>query len=99
MAFPQPLLDVLAAGDDRPAFEHNDRVVSAAELLGIIRRIAAGLRAAGLGPGDGIALMNGVTPEAYAAIMAAHTLGARVVPVPSGLTPGQLEHVLAMDIT
>ena len=54
--WPQPVLDLLAAGGDRPVFEDGDRVVTAAEMSGLVRRIAAGLRAAGVGPGDGVAL-------------------------------------------
>ena len=69
--WPQPVLDLLAAGDDRPVFEDGDRVVTAAEMSGLVRRVAAGLRAAGLRPGDGVALRLGVTAEAFAAIIAA----------------------------
>jgi fatty-acyl-CoA synthase len=96
--FPQDVLDVLAAGRDRPVFEHGDRVVGAGELAGLIRRIAAGLRAAGIGPGDGVAMMLGVTPEAFAAIMAAHAIGARVAGVRPGLADAQLTHLLAEDM-
>jgi fatty-acyl-CoA synthase len=74
--WPQAILDLLATGDDRPVFEHRDRIVTAAEMSALIRRIAAGLRAYGVGPGDGVALMLSVTPEAFAATIAAFAVGA-----------------------
>ncbi|WP_267881019.1 AMP-binding protein, partial [Streptomyces sp. Tu 6176] len=40
------------------------------------------------------ALLLGVGPEAFAAVLAAHTVGARVVGVRPGLTPRQRQHVL-----
>ncbi|WP_223165569.1 AMP-binding protein [Lentzea indica] len=67
-------------------------------MLGLVARIATGLRANGLSPGDGIALLLGVTPEAFATILAAHAVGARVVGVRPGLTEAQVEHLLSLDI-
>jgi fatty-acyl-CoA synthase len=93
--WPQAVLDLLAVGDDRPVFEHGDRIVTAAEMYGLIRRIAAGLRARGIGPGDGVALLLGVTPEAFAATIAAFAVGARVAGVRPGLTDEQLAHLLS----
>jgi fatty-acyl-CoA synthase len=95
--WPQPVLDLLATGDDRPVFEDGDRVVTAAEMAGLVRRIVAGLRTAGLRPGDGVALRLGVTAEALAAILAAFAAGARVSAIRPGLTPDQLGHLLASD--
>ncbi|MEV0134186.1 AMP-binding protein [Dactylosporangium sp. NPDC050688] len=95
--WPQPVLDLLATGDDRPVFEDGDRIVTAAQMSGLVRRIAAGLRAAGLRPGDGVALDLGVTAEAFAAIIAAFAMGARVSGIRPGLTPDQLRHLLASD--
>ena len=96
--YPGAVLDLLAAAGDRPVFEHGTRVVRGAELLGLVRRAASGLRAHGIGPGDGLAMMLGVTPEAFAAILAGHVVGARVVGVRPGLPEGQLRHVLD-DVT
>jgi acyl-coenzyme A synthetase/AMP-(fatty) acid ligase len=96
--FPRAVLDVLAAAADRPVFEHGTRVVTGAEMIDLIGRIAAGMRATGLGPGDGVALLQGVDPEAFATILAAHTVGARVVGVRPGLTDAQVEHLLGLDI-
>ncbi|WP_433260607.1 class I adenylate-forming enzyme family protein [Actinosynnema sp. CS-041913] len=96
--FPRAVLDALDAAGDRPVFEHGARVVTGAELLDLVARIAAGLRHGGLGPGDGVALLLGVTPEAFATILAAHAAGTRVVGVRPGLTDGQLRHLLGLDI-
>lgn len=96
--FPRAVLDVLAAAADRPVFEHGTRVVTGAELLDLTARIANGLRGKGVGPGDGLALLLGVNVEAFAAILAGHVVGARVVGVRPGLTDAQVEHLLSLDI-
>jgi len=92
--FPGGLLDLLDAAGDRPVFEHAGRVVSGAQLLGLVRRAANGLRQHGVGPGHGVAMLLSVGPEAFAAIIAAHVVGARVVGVRPGLTERQQEHLL-----
>ncbi len=96
--FPRAVLDVLGAAADRPVFEHGTRVVTGGEMLDLVARIASGLRAQGLGPGDGVALVQGVNPEAFATILAGHAVGARVVGVRPGLTEVQVEHLLGLDI-
>lgn len=93
--FPGAVLDLLDAAGDRTVFEHGDRVVSGARLLATVRRVTNGLRKHGVGPGDGVALLLGVSPEAFAAVVAAHVVGARVVGVRPGLTTRQQEHLLA----
>jgi fatty-acyl-CoA synthase len=95
--WPQPILDLLATGDDRPVFEDGDRVVTAREMSVLIRRIAAGLRAAGIGPGVGVALSLGVAAPAFAATIAAFAVGARVSGLRPGLTPAQLAALLSKD--
>ncbi|GHH41133.1 class I adenylate-forming enzyme family protein [Lentzea cavernae] len=97
--FPRAVLDVLGAAADRPVFEHGTRVVTGAELLDLVARIATGLRAKGIGPGDGLALLQGVNPEAFATILAGHVVGARVAGVRPGLTDAQVEHLLSLDVT
>jgi acyl-CoA synthetase (AMP-forming)/AMP-acid ligase II len=72
--------------------------MSRGELLELIARLAAALRGAGLGPGRGLAVSLPVSPEAFAAQMAAHVLGCRVVGVRPGYAAGQLAHVLGMDV-
>ncbi|MEU5825812.1 fatty acid--CoA ligase family protein [Streptomyces sp. NPDC047803] len=92
--FPGAVLDILDAAGGRTVFEHAGREVSGAVLLGTVRRAVNGLRGHGVGPGDGVAMLTGVGPEAFAAIIAAHVVGARVVGVRPGLTPQQRQHVL-----
>jgi fatty-acyl-CoA synthase len=96
--FPGPLLDALSAAPDRAAIEHGDRTVTRAELLATIGRLARALADAGLERGRGLAMHTTVTPEAFAAHIAAHALGCRVVGVRPGWTRGQLGRVLARDI-
>ncbi|MET9357742.1 class I adenylate-forming enzyme family protein [Streptomyces sp. NPDC006617] len=86
--FPGAVLDLLDAAGDRTVFEHDGREVSGRHLLGMTRRVAAALRQRGLGPGRGLALLLGVGPEAFAAVVAAYTVGARVV----GVRPGMTDH-------
>ncbi|MFG2005340.1 class I adenylate-forming enzyme family protein [Spirillospora sp. NPDC048911] len=97
--YPRPVLDLLVAAGNRTVFEHGARAVTGERMLGLVRRIAAGLRAAAIGPGDGVAMMLGVNPEAFAAMIAGHVVGARVVGVRPGLPDGQLRHVLDQDVT
>ena len=93
--FPQPFFDSLVDDPAAPAFEHGTRTVTRGEVAALIARCAGGLRAAGLGPGDGLAAATAVTPEGFAVQMAAHLLGCRVVGVRPGLAAAQLPHVLA----
>ncbi|MEU4767328.1 long-chain fatty acid--CoA ligase [Actinosynnema sp. NPDC023794] len=96
--FPRAVLDVLETAGGRPVFEHGSRVVTGAEMLDLVARIAAGLRERGLGPGDGVALLLGVNPEAFATILAAHAVGARVLGVRPGLPDDQVRHLLGLDV-
>ncbi|WP_062428404.1 class I adenylate-forming enzyme family protein [Herbidospora daliensis] len=97
MVFPAPLLDLLHEEPHRPVFEHGSRVVTRAELLAMIGSMAGALDAEGL-RGKAIAFRTSVTPEAFAAQMAAHVLGCRVVGVRPGYSRAQLAHVLSMDV-
>jgi fatty-acyl-CoA synthase len=92
--FPQALLKALAVDSGTPAFDHGGRVLSRRGLLDLIARFTGGLRAAGLGAGTGVALATAVTPDGFAAQIAAHVLGCRVVVVPPGPNPAQLPHIL-----
>jgi fatty-acyl-CoA synthase len=89
--WPQPLLALLEARGSAPIFEQGDRVVSGDEMMSLIRRIASGLRAAGVRPGDGVVMSLGVAPETFAAIAAAFAVGARV----AGVRADQLPHVMS----
>ncbi|WP_239013962.1 class I adenylate-forming enzyme family protein [Archangium violaceum] len=92
--FPQTVLDLMRNDGNRIWFEHGNRTVTAADILRMTRRVAAGLRAAGVGPGTGLAVFTSVTPETFAAMIAAWALGARIAGVRPGLTSGQLAHLL-----
>ncbi|WP_433616342.1 class I adenylate-forming enzyme family protein [Dactylosporangium sp. CA-139114] len=76
--WPQPVLDLLATGDDRPVFEDGPSVVTAAAMAGLVRRIAAGLRSRGAGPATPVVLTTGVSAAAFAANLAAFAVGATV---------------------
>ncbi|MGW3993452.1 class I adenylate-forming enzyme family protein [Amycolatopsis sp. NPDC004772] len=94
MVHPQALLDELERAPEVPAFDHGPRVTTRGELRDLIGRFTAGLRAAGLGPGDGVGLATAVTAEGFAALVAVHVLGARAVAVRAGLPEAQLRHIL-----
>jgi acyl-CoA synthetase (AMP-forming)/AMP-acid ligase II len=98
MGFPDSVLDALAARPDHPAVEHDDHVVTGSELLSMIGTIAAGLRSAGIGPGDGVAMDLDVSAESLAAYLAGYTLGCRVVGVHPGYSASQRRHVLARGV-
>ncbi|MCR6488232.1 long-chain fatty acid--CoA ligase [Amycolatopsis sp. OK19-0408] len=94
MVHPQALLDELGRAPDVPAFELGSRVTTRGALRELVGRCAAGLRAAGIRPGDGVGLATGVTPEGFAALVAVHVLGGRAVAVRAGLPEAQVRHVL-----
>ncbi|WP_433129812.1 class I adenylate-forming enzyme family protein [Micromonospora sp. CA-240977] len=97
--WPQPVLDLLAAGGDRPVFEDGPTVTTASAMAGLIRRVAAGLRSSGAGPGVGVTLELPVTAAAFAATMAAFAVGARVSGWRADLSPAQLAGSLLVDST
>jgi fatty-acyl-CoA synthase len=97
-AFPLPLLEALAADPQRTVLEHGERRVSSAELLATVRRMAGALAANEVGRGSGVAMLTDVTPEAFAAYLAASVLGCRVIGVRPGYSPSQLRHVLTTGV-
>lgn len=80
--FPGPVLASLRADPGRPAFEIGPPTVSRGDLLAMVRRLAAALRDAGLGPGKGVGLVLSLSVKAYATHVAAHALRKRS-PCPS----------------
>lgn len=71
------------------------RSVSNAELVERVDRIAAGLIAAGVEPGDRVALMAGTRLEWVLVDLAVWTAGAITVPIYPSSSAGQLEWILA----
>lgn len=96
--FPGPVLAALRRAPDRTALEFGTRTVSGGELLAMVRRLAGGLRDAGLGPGVGVGLVLSLSPQAYAVHLAAHTLGCRVAPARAGWSPPQLADALVDQV-
>lgn len=96
--FPHTLLDALRAVPDSVAFEQGSRKTTRGELLDLIFRLASAMRALGLGPGCGIAILVGISAEGFATYMAAHVIGACVVGIRNGYTPRQLSGVLGMGV-
>jgi acetyl-CoA synthetase len=83
-------LDRLA--HDRPVLvwegeEGTTRVLSGGELRALTYRIAAGLAARGVGPGDAVGLFAPMMPETVAALLAVGALGATFLPIFSGYGP------------
>ena len=98
MTFPAQIIEALTAEPDRVVVEHGTRRVTRDELLSMIRRIATGLRAAGLGQRSGLAMVTEVTPEALAAYLAGFCVGARVIGVRPGYSDAQRDHVLSNGV-
>ncbi|HEU4425238.1 MAG TPA: AMP-binding protein, partial [Pilimelia sp.] len=87
--FPGPVLAALQPAGDRPAFEVGSRTISRGELHAMVHRIASALTADGLGPGTGVGMLLGLSPEAYAAHLATHALGCRVAAARPGWSAPQ----------
>ncbi|GLY40411.1 acetyl-CoA synthetase [Amycolatopsis sp. NBRC 101858] len=85
----------VAAVPDRTAVVHEAedgtvRSLTFAELGAEAARVAAGLRALGIGRGDAVGLFLPMTPEAVIACYAVARLGAVLVPLFSGFAPGAI---------
>ncbi|MEH3154322.1 MAG: amino acid adenylation domain-containing protein [Gordonia paraffinivorans] len=78
---PRALADAAAAHRDAIAVTHGNRRCTYGELADRTRSLASALRAAGVGRGSVVAVMLPRTPDAVAAICAAVTVGAAVMPV------------------
>ncbi|HZN17525.1 MAG TPA: fatty acid--CoA ligase family protein [Micromonosporaceae bacterium] len=94
MLFPAPVIASLRDAPDEPAFQVGSRTVSRGELLGMVWRLVGGLRDAGVQPGMGVGMVLALSPEAYAAHLAAHVLGCRVAAARPGWGAQQLADTL-----
>jgi long-chain acyl-CoA synthetase len=92
------LLDVLAnsagRGPSRPAFVFRDRRTSYGELQAQARHLAGLLAAAGVRPGDRVAMMLPNVPEFGAAYFGILAAGAAVVPLNPLLKPDEVQYIL-----
>ncbi len=86
--------DVAAAHPDRPFVIAEDRACTYAELADWSRRVARGLVAAGVQPGDRVALVLPNSAALVAAIFGIARAGAVAVPLNPRLRDRELEHVL-----
>ena len=82
--FPRLLLDHAKARPDAPALREKEYGIWQSlcwrDLAVLVRQLAGGLAAAGLGPGQHVAVIGENRPRLYATMLAAQSLGA--VPVP-----------------
>jgi fatty-acyl-CoA synthase len=98
MTFPDQVIEALTPEPGSVVIEQGARRISRGELLTMTRRIATGMRAAGLGPRSGVAMVTEVTPEALAAYLAGFCVGARVIGVRPGYSAAQRHQVLGNGV-
>lgn len=93
--FPDPVLAALRLAPHRTAIEvDGGDSVTRGQLLRMVWRIAGAMRRAGLRRGTGVCVPPSLTPQAYAAHLAAHALGCRVGAARPAWGPEQLEYAL-----
>lgn len=76
------------------ALVDDDRRLSYEQLRTEAARVACGLQAAGIGPGDKVAILMGNRVEWVIAAIAASTVGATVIAVNTWWTPREIEYAL-----
>ncbi|MEU3352382.1 AMP-binding protein [Streptomyces sp. NPDC037389] len=81
--------EVFPGYGSREAVVHGARRITYTELAETVRRLAAGFRSVGLGPGTTVALASGNRPEAVCVPFAAHLVGARFLPMPMDRGPAE----------
>ncbi len=88
------LLDRLARSGDVPFLKVGDEAISAGAFALRVRRLAAGLRAAGMAPGDRLVLLMHRCVDEAVALLAAITAGGLAVPLHARMKSRQVLHVL-----
>src|SRR5690606_3661752 len=91
------VIDALAREGDSPALVEitsQVRCHSRASLLTLVQRLAAGLRAADIGPGAVVALLAENRLEWIAAALAVIRAGAAVLPIDTQMGDTNLRHML-----
>ncbi|MFD1114249.1 class I adenylate-forming enzyme family protein [Sphaerisporangium aureirubrum] len=96
--FPEPVLRVLREAPAQVVFVQGERTVSAGELLALAGRVMEGLREGGIGAGSGVAVVTGLSAEAYAVHLAVHALGCRVGAFRPGWSPRQTGYGLGFGV-
>ena len=86
----------VAVVPDRAALVTGDGATSYRELESLVRRTASALAAAGVGPGDRVALVDLAGPLPVATILAAARLGAATALMNAYLTSGELRQLVAL---
>ncbi|QCB94989.1 amino acid adenylation domain-containing protein [Cellulomonas shaoxiangyii] len=89
-----PLVERVREDPDAPAVLTADRAVRRGELLAAAGRAAAGLRAAGAGPGTTVAVLAATSPEQVAGVLAALLTGAAYLPVDPALPRERQDHLV-----
>ena len=77
----ESLLSLVEADPDRPAVIDEFRTLTRSELNRRVNQLVHGLRAAGLGPGDTLAVLSGNRHEFYEALQAAEASAWVFVPL------------------
>ena len=90
-------VDALHLGHDgaRPALVEGAHTTTYAELEALVSRMASGLAAIGVRPGDRVAVWLSKTTGNIAALLGAMRAGAVAIPVNPVLKAPQVEHILA----
>ncbi|MFA7504074.1 MAG: AMP-binding protein, partial [Burkholderiaceae bacterium] len=98
MTLPQHLLARAQAEPERVAQRHKHRGIwrefSFAEVLENVRDFALGMRAAGVGPGETVAIIGENEPEHFWVEYAAQAIGAKVVSMYPDLTADEAQYLL-----
>ena len=91
------LLKMCKAHADKPLFTFADgqewRHITYAAYLRAVSRIATGLDAKGIKPGDRVMLLAAYGPEWCAAYMAIHMAGATVIPMDAQYTADEVQNI------
>ena len=86
------------ADSDRVALFHRDDQISYAQLVAAVRRVHAGLVAAGVKPGDRVMVFAGTTPHFVAVLFGVLRAGAVAVPAnPLSPAPEMAGEIAAID--
>ena len=97
-SLPQMMLELAVARQTKPMLRHwhggGWRSVTWGEFAHRVAAVAAGLRAAGIGPGERVLLVSENRPEFLIADTALMAIGAVTVPTYTTNTPGDHAHIL-----